>query len=127
MANTDTGDLGTLTFISVAPVDPDATGEKWLRVRYSLNTTSATEALTGFLIWHDDEAASTTPVWVNACDAVLAGGGDYGTPAVYEVLVPVPLATTGATWWETFEEYPTGTVNGDDMNKGGSMWSGSWA
>ena len=125
MATTDTGPLGTLTFISAEPVDPDSTGEKWLRVRYSLDTTSATEALTGFLIWHDDEVGSTTPVWVDAADASVAGGGDGGTPTVYEVLVSVPLTGGVATWWETFEEYAVGAVG--VMDKGGAGWSGAAA
>ena len=127
MATTDTGPLGTLTFISAEPVDPDGTGENWLRVRYSLDTTSATEALTGFWIWHDDEAGSTTPVWVNAADAVLAGGGDGGTPTVYEVLVSVPLSGGVVTWWETFEEYALGSISAASMDKGGSGWNGAWA
>lgn len=120
MAATDTGDLGTLEFISAEVV-----GDNYLRVRYSLDTTSATEALTGFLVWHDDEAGSTTPVWVDACDAAMAGGGDDGTPTIYEVLVPAPLATTGATWWETFEEYTLGVAG--TLDKGGSIWDGAAA
>ena len=125
MATIDTGPLGTLTFISAEPVDPDGTGEAWLRVRYSLDTTDATEALTGFLIWHDDEAGSTTPVWVDAADAELAGGGDSGDPAVYEVLVSVPLSDGHATYWETFYTYPLGTQIAT-MTGGGTIWDGAW-
>ena len=124
MPTTDTGDLGTLTFVSATVVDPESTGENYIKVTFTLDDTGATDTLDGFLIWHDDEAGSTTAVWVNACDAELAGGGDGSAPATYEVLVPVPLATTGAIWWEGFEEYANGTAV--TMNGGGAMWSGAW-
>ena len=123
MAATATGPLGTLKLIRVDVVDPDATGEKYLRVRWSLDVTDATEPLVGFYVWHDDEADSTTPVWVDACNAGVVGGGDGGDPVVYEALVPVPLDTDGAIWWESFEEYPLGEVG--TMDKGGVKWDGA--
>lgn len=125
MAATATGPLGTLKLIRVDVVDPDATGEKYLRVRWSLDVTDATEPLVGFYVWHDDEADSTTPVWVDACNAGVVGGGDGGDPVVYEALVPVPLDTDGAIWWESFEEYPLGEVG--TMDKGGVKWDGAWS
>ena len=122
MASTDSGPLGYMTFISYDMVDPNGTGELWIRIRYSLDTTSATEALTRFLVWHDDQTGSTSPVWVDASDADKAGGGDDGTPTIYEVITPVPLSTSHSTWWETFEEYPLGTAG--TLSYGGTIWNG---
>lgn len=129
MASTDTGDLGTLTMISAAPVNPGGSGTiRYIKTRWQLNTTGATESLVGFEVWHDNGGGSTTPNWVDAADCKVAGDGDDGSPTtIYEALIPTPLATTGATWWETFEEYVASSVDGDDMNGGGLMWSGSWA
>lgn len=127
MATTDTGPLGVLVLISVDEVDPEVTGTPThLRVRYSLDVTGASESLTGFLIWHDNEAGGTTPNWVNACDAVKAGGGDGGDPVIYEVLVPNALSTTNGKWWESFEEYTAG-AQGSPMELGGTIWNGGWS
>ena len=127
MAKVATGDLGTLTMQSAAAVNPGGSGViKYVRVKFTLNTTSAIEALLGFKVWHDNNAGSTTPVWLDSCTLDKAGG--VGTTLKsYDVLVPTPLATTGSIWWESFEEYPDGTVNGSAMDGGSNLWSGSWA
>lgn len=126
MAATDSGAIGTLTLISAEEVDPDETGTvKWLRVRFSLDVTSATEALVGFRFWHDDAAGVTVPVWVDAVDSVNVTG-DGGDPVqVYETLVAVPLSAQVLTWWETFTEYASSDPAGV-LDEGGSGWSGAW-
>lgn len=128
MATTDTGNLGTLTMIDAAPVNHNFTELiRYIRVRFTLDITGATESLTGFNVWHDNNAGVTTPVWIDATVLGLAGGGVGSPVKAYDVLVPTPLATSGAIWWESFEEYPNGSVNGDNMNRGSNVWSGSWA
>lgn len=126
MAATDSGAIGTLTLISAEEVDPDETGTvKWLRVRFSLDVTGATEALVGFRIWHDDGSGVTVPVWVDAADSVNVTG-DAGDPVqIYETLVAVPLSAQVLTWWETFAEYALGDQVAA-MDKGGAGWNGAW-
>ena len=118
MPLTASGDLGTLTLISA---EYDSNSGK-IHVRFSLDTTSATETLTGFKFWHDDETGNTMPVWVDASSTTEVQG-DSDTPTIYEVLVPVPLDSAGVvTWWETFEEYAIGAAG--TLDKGGSIWDG---
>lgn len=116
MATTDTGALGTLTMVSVTAVDANN-----VEVVFTLDRTSATEALSGFLIWHDDEAGSTTPVWVDAADVDTWSGLDSADQ--YRVIVPNPLARP-ETWWDTFS-YDVG-MQYSAMNSDEYIWNGAW-